>query len=74
MKGRATRRFEFEILVDGQNSGAVTLWLDAETGMPARREQVVQFPDGEMKVVEIYRGIVLNAKIITESEAFRTEY
>jgi len=74
LKGRATRRFEFEILVDGQDSGAVTLWLDAETGMPARREQVVQFPDGEMKVVEIYRGIVLNAKIITESEAFRTEY
>jgi hypothetical protein len=74
LKGRATQRFGFEILVDGQDSGTVTLWLDAETGMPARREQTVPFPDGEMKVVEIYRDIVLNAKIITESAAFKTEY
>ena len=42
--------------------------------MPARREQTVQFPDGEMNVVEIYRNIVLNAKIITDSAAFKTEY
>lgn len=74
LKGQATQRFGFEILVDGQQSGTVTLWLDAETGMPARREQTVQFPDGEMKVVEIYRDIVLNAKIITDSAAFKTEY
>jgi len=74
LKGQATLRFGFEILVDGEDSGTVTLWLDAETGMPARREQTVRFPDGEMKVVEIYRDIVLNAKIITDSEAFKTEY
>ena len=74
LKGRATRRIEFGILVDGQDSGTATLWLDAETGMPARREQTVQFPDGEMKVVEIYRDIMLNARIIMESDAFRTEY
>jgi hypothetical protein len=74
LKGRATRRFEFGIVVGGQESGTAILWLDAETGMPARREQTVQFPDGEMKVVEIYRDIVIDAKIITESDAFRTEY
>ncbi|MCA9704831.1 MAG: hypothetical protein KDK70_03145 [Myxococcales bacterium] len=43
----------FGLVVSGQPSGRATLWLDAQ-GMPLRREQVVDFPDGQMRVVERY--------------------
>ncbi len=44
----------FGIVVSGTPSGVFDLHL--EEGLPARREQSVQFPQGEMLVVERYSG------------------
>jgi hypothetical protein len=44
----------FRILVAGQSAGSATVWLDS-SGAPLGREQVVEFPGGEMRVVERYR-------------------
>ncbi len=46
--------FRFVLLVDGQESGEVTLRVDAETGLPTDREQLVHFPTGDMRVTETY--------------------
>lgn len=46
--------FTFGILVSGQPAGEATLWVDADTYLPVRREQTVRFPQGEMRVVERY--------------------
>ena len=46
--------FHFGILVSGRPSGEATLWVDADTFLPVRREQTVIFPEGEMRVVERY--------------------
>lgn len=43
----------FDLTVAGQPSGHATLWLD-DRGWPASREQSVDFPEGTMKVVEVY--------------------
>lgn len=43
----------FVLVVAGQRMGRATLWLDAQ-GRPARREQTVDFPEGQMKVSERY--------------------
>ena len=44
----------FDLLVDKQFAASARLWLDPDSGLPRRREQTVAFPEGEMKVVEIY--------------------
>lgn len=44
----------FAIVVAGQPSGSATLVL-ADDGMPAHREQVVNFPGGSMQVTERYQ-------------------
>ncbi len=44
---------EFDLIVGGQPSGAVVLWLNA-AGLPVEREQVTRFPQGDMLVTEIY--------------------
>jgi len=46
--------FGFELVVAGVPSASVRLWLDPESGLPRRREQVVRFDAGEMTVVERY--------------------
>ncbi|MEZ4425684.1 MAG: hypothetical protein R3E98_19980 [Gemmatimonadota bacterium] len=43
----------FDITVAATPSGSATLLLD-ERGLPRERTQVVQFPNGEMRVVERY--------------------
>lgn len=43
----------FGLRVAGEASGEATLWLDGR-GVPVRREQVVEFPEGQMQVVERY--------------------
>lgn len=45
--------FTFGLMVDGVRSAEVELWLDGR-GLPVRRDQTVQFPGGEMIVVEEY--------------------
>lgn len=51
---------QFEVHVDGTHAGDATFWLDAVTGLPVERLQVVRFPGGEMRVREEYEvtGIV----------------
>jgi hypothetical protein len=46
----------FWIVVGGERVARATLWLDAE-GRPVRREQTVEFQEGQMKVVERYEWL-----------------
>ncbi len=52
--GAGEIRMHFDIHVNGARTADATLWLDGATGLPLRREQVVRFPTGEMRVVERY--------------------
>jgi len=44
----------FLIYVSGEQVAEATLWLDPDSGLPVRREQVVAFPGGPMRVTETY--------------------
>lgn len=46
----------FVLVVAGERAARGTLWLDAR-GLPVRRELTVEFPDGEMRVVERYEWL-----------------
>jgi hypothetical protein len=48
---------EFDIEVEGQNIAHATLQLDAD-GLPRERRQTVEFPEGQMRVVERYTKFV----------------
>lgn len=61
--GRDADSLEFTVIVDDQPSGEVVLWLDAESGLPVRREQLVHFSQGDMKVTERYTSITVDCKI-----------
>jgi len=70
VEGVLARPLRFDILVRGSKaSGEATLWVDAATGLPVKRVQVVHFPDGDMRVVERYRAVELDAAV--GEEAFR---
>lgn len=43
----------FDLAVGGEPSAVATVWID-RAGLPKRREQTVQFENGEMRVVEEY--------------------
>ncbi|MBT8132644.1 MAG: hypothetical protein KJO35_10275, partial [Gammaproteobacteria bacterium] len=45
----------FDLQVGGKPAGRVVLWYDQATHLPLKREQVVHFETGEMRVVEQYR-------------------
>jgi hypothetical protein len=49
---------EFDIHVQGQRVGHATLSLD-EAGRPTERRQTVEFPEGQMHVVERYTSFVV---------------
>jgi hypothetical protein len=53
----AERAYLFDIEVNGARIGEARLWLQ-EDGRPARREQTVHFPGGDMQVVENYKWIM----------------
>lgn len=46
----------FDLTVAGQRSGSARLKIDTE-GRPSVRHQTVQFPSGEMRVVETYSAV-----------------
>lgn len=52
------RPLEFQIEVEGQHVGHATLWLRAEN-LPLERQQTVEFPEGQMRVVERYTSFVV---------------
>lgn len=52
------RPLEFQITVEDQLVGHATLWLDGR-GIPLERQQVVNFPDGQMRVTERYTAFTI---------------
>jgi hypothetical protein len=52
------RPLEFQLEVEGQHVGHATLWLGADE-LPIERHQTVEFPEGQMKVVERYSKFVV---------------
>lgn len=52
------RPLAFQITVADQLVGHATLWLD-ERGLPIERRQVVNFPEGQMRVTERYTSFVV---------------
>lgn len=44
----------FELTVDGQPSGAATVWVEAARSLPVERHQRTEFADGTMNVRETY--------------------
>jgi len=66
--GVITETMTFDISVDGKPSAKARLWLNKETGFPIQRQQVVQFPDGEMTAVEVYEAFEIDAHF--ESKEF----
>jgi hypothetical protein len=61
--GRGADSLEFTVVVDGQPSGDAILWLDTDSGLPVRREQLVHFSQGDMKVTERYTSITIDCRI-----------
>jgi hypothetical protein len=57
-EGEEIHPLEFTLIVGEQEVGRATLWLDAK-GLPVERQQTVQFPEGEMRVVERYSNFVV---------------
>ena len=57
--GIRSRRFSFTVMVGGQPTAVAELWVDAATGLPIRRVQVVSFEEGEMRVLEQYPEFLL---------------
>jgi hypothetical protein len=58
----------FDLAVGGVQSAVATVWID-RSGLPKRREQTVQFEDGEMRVVEEYT--VTEREIDEDPELYR---
>ncbi len=56
--GRPARALVYDVVVDGKDAADATLWLDAETGLPVKREVRVRMDETEnapvMTVVETY--------------------
>jgi len=51
--------FHFTVVVSGVDAATAVLWVDAETGLPVRRRQVVRFDGGEMGVTETYPALTI---------------
>lgn len=56
--GDEARPLEFQMEIEGQHVGHATLWLRADN-LPLERHQTVEFPEGQMKVVERYSSFVV---------------
>lgn len=48
------RGLAFELSVNGSPAGEVRLWFDSVRNLPLRREQIVHFEHGDMRVTEHY--------------------
>ena len=68
LDGVAADALTFDLAVHEKPSAKVVLWLDQENGLPVQREQVVHFPDGDMRAVEVYETVEIDAPF--ESEKF----
>ena len=59
--GVPTETLRFDVTVHGRPSAQAVLWLGRESGLPVQREQIVKFPDGEMRAVEVYQTVETDA-------------
>lgn len=57
VEGVPAKPLHFDVVVDGKVAAAATLWVGEDSGLPLRREQVVDFDGSEMRVVESYRSV-----------------
>ena len=62
LNGTPARALVFDVAVGGQVSGNAILWVSTESGLPLMRLQRVMFPEGEMRVSEIYEQLELNGR------------
>jgi hypothetical protein len=51
--------FGFDLLLDGRIVGTERVWLDPASGLPRRREETLQSPQGEVSIVEDYDRVVI---------------
>jgi hypothetical protein len=64
IRGAATERYTFMLSMDRKRGAAdVVLWLDSSTSLPVRRDLVVHFPEGDMRVREEYLSFVLDGPV-----------
>jgi hypothetical protein len=64
IRGASTDRYTFVLSVDRKPGSAdVVLWVDSQTGLPLRRDLVVHFPEGDMRVREEYLSFVLDGPV-----------
>jgi hypothetical protein len=68
LDGVPTQALTFDLTVRETPPAQVVLWLDQANGLPVQREQVVHFPDGDMRAVEVYEAVEIDAPF--ESERF----
>ncbi len=52
---RAKGGVSYALTVDGKETGEVTLSIDRKTRLPKKRTMTVHFPQGDMRVTEMYR-------------------
>ena len=52
--GESVRGVHFKLEVGGEPAGEVTLWYGIDSGLPVAREQLVNFAERDMRVVERY--------------------
>ncbi len=52
---RADGKISFEIVVSGRDTASAKLSLGGKSELPSLREQIVEFPGGQMRVTESYR-------------------
>ena len=68
LDGVDTDTLTFDVSVHGTPAASAVLWLDRERGLPVQREQVVHFPDGDMRAVEVYQTVEIDP--LVESDKF----
>jgi hypothetical protein len=61
------RPLELQLEVEGQHVGNATLWLVAED-LPIERQQTVEFPEGQMQVVERYTRFVVERGVVERGD------
>lgn len=52
---------DFDVQVDGETTGSAVLFLAPGVELPGERRQTVQFPQGEMRVTEVYGAVSTGA-------------
>jgi outer membrane lipoprotein-sorting protein len=61
VNGRQTKAVHYDVKIQGKDEAKVTLWLDASTGLPVKREIVAD--NGKAHIIETYTEFNLNPTI-----------